>query len=209
MTTQTSKTAPLAAATATLMAGAVTAAETAPMGDFIEKIKSKDDKVRGPAWQGAAPYGAPAIKPLANVALTETDFEVVRSAKRAMWKIVRHVSRPKADKERQAVEAELIPLIAQGEPNVRRDFVWMLSEIGGDDSVAPLAALLEDKDLREDARAALQRIPGAKSLNALKAALKTAPVDYRPAIAVSLRVRGETVKEYPSQKLVPTRPPVA
>jgi HEAT repeat protein len=133
-------------------------------------------------------------------------MEVTRAAKRAMWKIVRHASRPKADKEQAAVEAALIPLLATGEPNVRREFVWMLSEVGGNDSVAPLAALLADKDLREDARAALQRIPGRKSLTALKSALKTAPEDYRPAIAVSLRARGEKVKEYPSQKLVPTRP---
>jgi HEAT repeat protein len=209
MTTETAKTAPLAALAATAMAGVANAAESSSVNELIEKIKSKDDKVRGPAWQGAAPCGALAIKPLAEVALGETDFEVARAAKRAMWKIVRHAGRPKADPEREAVETQLLLLLTAGEPNVRREFVWMLSEIGGDASVAPLAGLLGDKDLREDARAALQRIPGGKSLNALKTALKTAPEDYRPAIAVSLRARGETVKEYPSQKLVPTRPPVA
>jgi hypothetical protein len=81
----------------------------------------------------------------------------------------------------------------------------MLSEIGDDKAVDPLAALLTDKDLREDARAALQRIPGKKSLAALKAALATAPEDYKPAIAVSLRVRGVPVAGYPSKKLVPTK----
>jgi len=206
MTTQTSKTASLTAVAATLTTGALHAAENNAVNDLIEKIKSPDDKVRGPAWQSAAPLGAPAVKPLAEVALTSTEMEVARAAKRALWKIVRQAGRPGADKERKAVEAELVPLLTAGEPNVRREFVWMLSEIGGDASVQPLAALLADKDLREDARAALQRIPGGKSLSALKSALKTAPVDYRPAIAVSLRVRGVKVKEYPDQKLVPTRP---
>ena len=205
MTPNVLKETAVAATTLTALASTARAAEAASVSELIEQIKSKDDKIRGPAWQGAAPFGAPAIKPLGEVALSETEFEVVRSAKRAMWKIVRHAGRPKADNERGAVEAALIPLLAKGEANVRRDFVWMLSEIGGDDSVPALAALLAEKDLREDARAALQRIPGRKSLKALKDALKTAPEDYRPAIAVSLRARGEKVKEYPSQKLVPTR----
>lgn len=206
MMTQVSKTASLTAAAATLTAGALRAADSNAVSDLIEKIQSTDDKIRGPAWQSAAPLGAPAVKPLAQVALTSPEMEVARAAKRALWKIVRQAGRPGADKERKAVEAELIPLLAAGEPNVRREFVWMLSEIGGDPAVKPLAALLTDKDLREDARAALQRIPGGQSLAALKSALKTAPVDYRPAIAVSLRVRGVQVKEYPDQKLVPTRP---
>jgi len=206
MTTQASKTASLTAVTAALTTGALNAAENNAVNDLIEKIKSPDDKVRGPAWQSAAPLGAPAVRPLAEVALASPEMEVSRAAKRALWKIVRQAGRPGADKERKAVEAELIPLLTTGEPNVRRDFVWMLSEIGGDVSVKPLAALLADKDLREDARAALQRIPGRQSLAALKSALETAPVDYRPAIAVSLRVRGVKVKGYPDQKLVPTRP---
>jgi HEAT repeat protein len=206
MTTNEIKNASITAATATVIAGTSHAADSAAVSDLIEKIKSKDDKIRGPAWQGAAPLGAPTIKPLADVALSDADMEVTRAAKRAMWKIVRHAGRLGAAKEQAAVETALIPLLAAGEPNVRRDFIWMLSEIGGDDSVRPLATLLTDKDLREDARAALQRIPGRKSLAALKLALKTAPEDYRPAIAVSLRARGEKVKEYPSQKLVPTRP---
>jgi HEAT repeat protein len=206
MTTQVSKTASLTAAAATLTAGALRAADSNAVSDLIEKIQNTDDKVRGPAWQSAAPLGAPAVKPLAQVALTSPEMEVARAAKRALWTIVRQAGRPGADKERKAVEAELIPLLTAGEPNVRREFVWMLSEIGGDPSVKPLAALLADKDLREDARAALQRIPGRPSLAALKSALETAPVDYRPAIAVSLRVRGVQVKDYPDQKLVPTRP---
>jgi len=36
---------------------------------------------------------------------------------------------------------------------VRREVLWMLSEIGDGDAIAPMAALLTDKDVREDARA--------------------------------------------------------
>jgi HEAT repeat protein len=197
--------APRLVAAAVALAAAAPAAETASVNELIARIKDKDDKVRGPAWQGAGTAGAPAVQPLAAVT-ADPDFEIARAAKRALWQIVRHAGRPGADTEARAVVAELLPLLTQGDSNLRREYVWMLSEIGGDESVGPLSALLAGKELREDARAALQRIPGRKSLDALKAALKTAPEDYRPAIAVSLRARGEKVTGYPSRKLVPTRP---
>jgi hypothetical protein len=204
MTTQTSNASILVGAALGAVAATAAGAQRSDVGDLIAKIRSADDKVRGPAWQGAAALGAPAVKALAEVAY-DPDFEIARAAKRALWKIVRHAGRPNADAERRVVVAELLPLLAKGDANVRREFVWMLSEIGGDESVDPLVTLLAEKDLREDARAALQRIPGKKSLAALKTALKTVPEDYRPAVAVSLRARGEKVSGYPSQKLLPTR----
>jgi hypothetical protein len=81
----------------------------------------------------------------------------------------------------------------------------MLSEIAGDEAVEPVAALLKNKELREDARMVLQRIPGRTSLGALKSALRSAPEDFKFAIAQSLRNRGARVSGYPSQKMVPTR----
>ena len=172
--------------------------------ELIERIKSNDEALRGRAWQNAGPVGAKAVKPLAEI-MASGETEMARSAKRALWCIVRYAGRPKADNEKEAVAAELLPLLAGGNSNVRREFVWMLSEIGGDDAVPPLGALLNDKDLREDARAALQRIPGSKALRPLKLALRSGPADYRPAIAVSLRARGEKVEGYPSEKLIPSK----
>lgn len=204
MKTKTRTHSPAVAIAAAATARAATAAEPASVSELTAKIKSPDDAVRGPAWQGAAPCGAPAVKPLAEV-MGEPAFEIARSARRALWKIARHAGRPGAGKERKAVVAELIPLLSTDHTPTRREVLWMLSEIGGDDAVPAVAALLTHPELREDARAALERIPGGKSLAALKSALKTAPEDYRPAIAVSLRARGVTVKDYPSQKLVPTK----
>ena len=82
----------------------------------------------------------------------------------------------------------------------------MLSEIGGDDAIAPMAALLTDKEVREDARCALMRLPGKQATAALKSAFGSAPEEFKTALAESLRKRGETVDGHPSQKLVPTRP---
>lgn len=172
--------------------------------ELIERIKGGDETLRGQAWQNAGPVGAKAVKPLAEI-MANGEMEPARAAKRALWNIVRYAGRPKAGDEKEAVTAQLLPLLASGNPNVRREFVWMLSEIGDDEAVAPLGALLDDKELREDARAALQRIPGSKALRPLKLALRSGPADYRPAIAVSLRARGEKVAGYPNEKLLPSK----
>ena len=198
------KSAVLVAGTATAIASASHAAEAASVTDLVARIKSTDDKVRGPAWQGAGPVGAAAVKPLAAV-MTDADFEISRSAKRALYRIVRHAGRPGAKKEAKAVETELIPLLKSDAVTIRREVLWMLSEIGEDRAVAPMAALLTDKEVREDARCALMRLPGKKATKALKSAFGSAPEEFKSALAESLRERGEKVSGYPSQKLVPTR----
>lgn len=194
----------LAAATSAALTSAALAAEPAAVAELVAKIKSPDDAIRGPAWQNAGPLGAPAMVPLGEV-MTVTHFEVARSARRAIERIVRHAGRPGADAERRAVAAELVKLLGHASPNVRRHALWMLSEIGEDPAVEPMAALLADPELREDARCALERLPGAAATAALKKALATAPEDFKYALAHSLRMRGERVEGYPSRKRVPTK----
>ena len=65
--------------------------------------------------------------------------------------------------------------------------------------------MLSNKELREDARMSLQRIPGRQSLAALKNGLKTAPEDFKLNIAQSLRKRGVKVPGLACVKLVPTK----
>jgi HEAT repeat protein len=204
MTTNQLKALSTAAGAAASFASAGHAAEAAALDEFIARIRSTDDKVRGPAWQGAAPYGATAVKPLAE-AMTDANFEVARSARRALEVIVRHAGRPGARKEAQAVEKALIPLLKSEALAVRRAALWMLSEIGGNDAVAAMASLLADKDAREDARCALLRLPGRRATAALKSAFAAAPEEFKFALADALRQRGEKVEGYPSRKLVPTR----
>lgn len=204
MTANNLKTTTVVAGTATAIAAASRTAEAAAVDDLIAKIKSTDDAVRGPAWQGAGPCGAPAVITLGSLML-HADFEIARAAKRALWKIVRHAGRPGAAKEAEAVATKLIALLLRKRGASRREALWMLSEIGGNDAVVPMAALLSDKDAREDARCALMRLPGRKVTTALKSAFASAPEEFKFALAESLRQRGEKVKGYPSQKLVPTR----
>ncbi|MFH1716013.1 MAG: hypothetical protein ABIF19_01570 [Planctomycetota bacterium] len=181
------------------------AARNSAVDKLLAGLKDGSDKVRTQAWLGAGAVGAPAVKSLAEV-MTDSDLEVARAAKRALWKIVRHTGRPDANKEKRAVETELVELLGDGQPvAVRREVLWMLSEIGARNSIKPVAGLLSNKDLREDARMVLERIPAKRAVTALEAGMKAAPEEFKPNIAQSLRKRGEEVTGYPCRKLVPTK----
>lgn len=201
---------------------------------LITRIKDKDAKVRAAAWLGAGQVGAAAVKPLAAL-MTEMDaelarlaaapgvdkqelgypLEVGRSAKRALWAMVRHVGRPGADRQKRGVAAELCELLGNQEPAaLRREVLWMLSEIGGDQAVEAIRGIpgiLQNKEIRDDARCAVERIPGEAATRALRDSLEEADDEFRLALAHSLRVRGVEVdkRTYPPQKLVPTKQPNA
>jgi len=174
------------------------------VGDFIEKIKSKDDRVRGPAWQHAETMGAPAVQPLEAV-MVDQDFEIAQAARRALYRIVRHAGRPGAKTEAKAVVAELIPMLRSAHALVRRDAAWMLSEIAGNEAIGPMSALLSDPEVREDVRCALMRFPGNRATSAFKTAFAAAPEEFKTALADTLRERGIKVQGYPSQNIVPSR----
>jgi HEAT repeat protein len=205
MSISNSKKVSLAVAAAAVAPSVADAARNKAVGKLMAGIRDDDANVRTEAWQSAGKVGAPAVKPLARV-MTDKDLEVARAAKRGLWKIVRHVGRPKSGNKKRAVIGRLVELLGDDQPiPVRREVLWMLSEIGDRNSIEPIAALLSNKDLREDARMALQRIPGRGSLAALWAALKAAPDDFKQNIAQSLRQRGAKVRGLECIKLIPTK----
>jgi HEAT repeat protein len=178
-------------------------ADEKSMAVLIASLKSPDEAISGHAWQTAGPYGAKAVKSLGTL-MTDEDFEIARSARRALENVVRYAGRPGADQEAEAVQSELLKLLKAPQPEVRKVAVWMLSEIGDKKAVKPMAALLTDKDTREDARCSILRMPREEALSALNKAFKSAPDDFKYALADSLRALGEPVNGWPSKKLVPT-----
>ena len=182
--------------------------EDLTVDQLIARIKGDDEAARAAAWQNAASAGPAAVKPLAAL-IIDGNIETARAAKRALWVIVRHVGRPGADAEKKPVVAQLCGLLGGSQPiAVQREALWMLSEIGGDEAIAAIREMpdiLENTELREDARCAVERIPGDAAVAALHDGLDAAPDDFKPAMAHSLRVRGVEVSGIPCQKLVPTK----
>ena len=140
-------------------------------------------------------------------AMSSDDRDLALRSKRLLWWAVRYAGRPGGETERSAIVAELVAALATNASEMaRREILWMLSEIGGDESVDPIAAMLSDERVRDDARMALERIPGNRSLAALETGLAHAPEDFRTNMAQSLRKRGVSVPGYPCQKLIPCKP---
>jgi HEAT repeat protein len=187
------------------LAATVDASQSEAVKKLIDGIKDSSAEARTRAWLSAGEVGAPAVGPLGEV-MTDDDMEVARAAKRAMWKIVRHAGRPGAIREKRAVETELIGLLGdEQQVSVRREVVWMLSEIGARNSIRPLARLTRNEELREDARMALERIGNGRAIQVLRNRFEAAPEDFKPNLAQSLRKLGAEVEGYPCQKLVPTK----
>ncbi|MCK4958483.1 MAG: HEAT repeat domain-containing protein [Planctomycetes bacterium] len=205
MSTNNSKKACLTAGIAGLMTASASGAGDKGQKKLIAGITDSDAKVRTAAWLSAGEVGAVAVKPLAKV-MTDSDLEVARAAKRGLWKIVRHVGRPGASIEKLAVTTKLSELLSNDQPvAVRREVLWMLSEIGSADCVRDIAALLKNKKLREDARMTLERIPTRGAVRALKTAMDETDEGFKSNLAQSLRKRGERVSGYPCVKMVPQK----
>jgi hypothetical protein len=98
-------------------------------------------------------------------------------------------------------------LLGSDQPElVRREALWMVSEICETRPAAqPVAALLENPELKEDARLVLERLPGKAAVEALKAGFVSADEEFKFALAESLRKRGVDVEGYPSRKQLPAR----
>jgi HEAT repeat protein len=205
MSISNSKKVSLAVAATGIMSGVADAAPNEGVYNLMTGIRDDDAKVRTEAWQGAGQVGASAVKPLAEV-MTNKNLEVARAAKRGLWKVVRHVGQPGAARMKREVIDRLVELLGDDQTvPVRREVLWMLSEIGNRKSVKSIAVLLSDAELREDARMALQRIPIKASIAVLRAGLINATDDFKLNIAQSLRQRGVKVPGLDCIKLIPTK----
>ena len=173
--------------------------------ELIGKLKAENDESRTQAWFQCGPLGVRAIPPLAALwADAAVGLEVRRAARRALAQIVRYAARPEAGEEKRAVLTALRRLVeGDGPPQMRRELLWLLSEIAGEESLSALRQLLTKEAVREEACMALERIPGNRSLKALEGALAQAPADFKPVLAAALARRGREVRGVPTRRLVP------
>jgi len=172
--------------------------------ELAQSLRSDDANKRTDAWLSAGEVGAPAIAPLADL-MVKGELETSRAAKRGLWKIVRTVGAPEVSVQDKNAVLEALEGLLKDEQDVavRREVLWMLSEIADGEMARQVGSFLTNVELREDARCSLERIPGPESLAILKGALDTVPDDFKMNIVQSLRARGVEVAGYPCQKLVP------
>ncbi len=154
--------------------------------EFLDQIKSSEANVRYAAWRSAGPMGAQAVAPLADL-MASSDKGVAKAAQGALQAIVHHAGRPGAGREARAVAEELLKVAASNRlRRVRAEALNWLGMIGEGRVVPGIAKLLGDAELREDARMALERIPGRDAQRALENAFKTAPADFKANLEQSL-----------------------
>lgn len=156
---------------------------------LIDRIKSSDSNDRYAAFKSAGPVGADAVAGLADL-MGSSDRWVARAAKFALENITHHAARPGAKKEASAVAAELLKVTASGRPQrVRSEALSLLGFVGDGKAVGAIAQLLDDKEVREETRLSLERIPGRDAQRALQRACENAPADFKPNLEQSLRSR--------------------
>ncbi len=156
---------------------------------LLDRLQSPDANVRYKAWREAGPTGASAIKGLADL-LASPDKGIARAARGAIETIAHYAARPGAQGEAHAVSVELLR-VAQSDPHtpVRTEALTLLGLTGDGRVVPDLVKLLAITEVREEARMALERIPGSASLNALKQAETSVPADFKANIDQSLHNR--------------------
>jgi HEAT repeat protein len=174
--------------------------EDPTVGTLLANIKHGDASARAAAIRQATLVGTSAILPLAQV-FGDDNRGAGKAAGEALKRIVHHAARPGAEREAKAAAESLIKLIDRVQPRkVRVTAIYLLGYIGKGDAVPPLAALLAEEDIREEARMALERIPDRAAEGALRRALRSVSADFRPNIEQSLRHRRMTFKTVGTQR---------
>ncbi len=161
---------------------------------ILKNLASPDGEIRFRASQEAVLLPIGELPALIALAESETPG-VAKAARRALELRVHHAARPGAPRE--AAEVAQILLSASQTSKVRSVRAKALSLLGcvGDSRVVfGLARLLQDPEVHEEARMALERIPGSASTEALRRALKERPASEKPALEQSLRRRAATPK---------------
>lgn len=160
---------------------------------LLDRLQSPDADVRYKAWQEAGPAGASVILGLGDL-MASPDKSIAKCAHGALEVVTHYAARGgSGSKEARDVTKMLLKLSDSTRPRmVRADALCLVGVVGDGRAVPVLVKLMADKEIREDARMALERIPGSAATSALQKAQQSAPDDYKPNVAQSLYDRSLT-----------------
>ena len=159
------------------------------LSSFLTQIKYGDAAARTQAVKHATYLGTGAIPSLGSI-YASGDPGAARAACEALKRICYNAGRPGATVEANTAATHLVTLTSKEYPrHVRADAMLLLGLVGTATTAALLSTFLTDMDVREDARMAIERIPGSEVDDVLRKAARVVPADYRSAIDQSLRHR--------------------
>lgn len=162
--------------------------------EFLAAIKGADAEARYRAWIAAGPQGASAIVGLAE-AMASGDRWVARAARFALERIAHHAARPGARREAQAVAAELLKVAVSGAPDgVRSHAVHLLGFVSEGRNAGDLGKLLDEAGVRDEARMALERLPGRDAHRTLERAAERESSEFKAALQQSVENRNLGMK---------------
>jgi len=168
--------------------------------EFIGRIRSENKDSRFDAWRAAGSESPDNLPELAKLAASE-NLSIAKAAREAMTTMT-HAKRDAA----VASQLTAIGTSAAYTTPVRTHALRLLSLVGEADAVAPVAKLLTDGDLREEAIFCLERIPGKESEAAMLTAATQVPADFQDRVIAALGHRkvaaatGLCVREMKSAK---------
>ncbi len=146
---------------------------------FLGKLAADDPEGRRIAAAQAHRIGARAVLPLGDMA-GSTNQPMAVAALQALRNITLRSALPDAESRPAEIAAALLKLTTPDRPRrVRTEALHLVSLAGGDEVVSRIAALLGDAEVRDDARMALERIPGETAGAALLDAQAGAEGDFR------------------------------
>jgi peptidylprolyl isomerase len=193
-------------ALALLLCGAI-GAQGQELAAQIETLKSGDAGARERAVEILSRNGAKAIPALASL-LYGSNPTAHQGAMVSLQRLTAEVARPGADKTtRQAVAEALIQQAKSGKdlsPAGRSALLEFASLVAEKEQVPALVSLFAEKELREAARYALTRIPGAEASKALAGMLTKADPEFQVALLVSLAERADATTAPAVQALLKT-----
>ena len=161
--------------------------------ELLMHVKSDKAEIRTAAWNEMGKLSEKVI-PLSDLSSSE-DKPVAKAAKGLLEAIAHRAARPSAKEEAKEVSEKLLEVASSGRPVPVRAWALHLLGFTADGRAVPgIARLLKVTEVQEEARLALERIPGSASTGALKGASETTSAPFRPNIEQSLRAREATPK---------------
>ncbi|HOJ34901.1 MAG TPA: HEAT repeat domain-containing protein [Candidatus Hydrogenedentes bacterium] len=170
-----------------LFLGISVAASASQLDAWVAAIAGDDEAARVEARQLLPRMGGAAVPELVPL-LSHEKQEVWRTAYNVIADIVSEVSAPGREKEREAVTACLMQLVAPAQSDHVKELGLRLLPLALPEGydVQPIAALLYDSVFREKARAALELAGTRPARAALRQAVTSAEPDFLCALFNSL-----------------------